>query len=149
MSTQNVRPLGPDADLALEVLEDSGAAEKIVEKTARLLLRAATKVRDWLATEVHTPENSSAPTVRFPEQGPWNGVVVVEADQPAYWALVKAGPGRVAQQTSEPASQPSNGYYAPRYADQPGLGQQQQWPRRSVDEFGDDPFLQDPIWRRP
>jgi len=148
MSAQSTKHADPDAATAVEVLVESGAVDTLVEATAHLVSRALVKIRTWLAAELHTPDNSQSPRITFGEKGPWNGVVVVECDEPAFWALVKAGPGHTAQQINAPANPADSGYNNPRYGDPQGYGQHTERPWPGSNEFADDPFLQDPIWRR-
>lgn len=122
-------------DAITEAVIEAGALEILYSAIALLISRGAEKLDTWLSQELRTPANSTRPTVTFPEQGPWNGVVVVEADQPTFWGLVRSGPPR-------PAAIPPA---APRPHEQ-RYSTSSAWPRPGSDPA--DPYDDDALWRR-
>lgn len=138
----------PRGAMAVDVMLDSGALEILGSLVWYALTRCLHNARTWASSELRTPGNSPQPVVTISEPGPWNGVVVIEADQPAFWLLAKAGPGRPGV-AADPrvlgnpsASQPSgssNSWRRPQAPDHHHFER----------DYSDDPFLDDVLWRRP
>ena len=88
--------------LAADALADSGILEAIFGGLSDLVVAIPARVVSWLGPELRTPDNSPAPRFIPAEQGPWNGVVFIEGDQPSYWVLARASASRVEQQRQRP-----------------------------------------------
>ena len=77
-----------------DLLVDSGLLDSLAALAKRAVSAVPAKLVTWLGPELCTPENSRAPQIIIPEAGPWNGIIFIEADDPAYWLLVRASAAR-------------------------------------------------------
>ena len=80
--------------LVAELIVDTGLLDALCGKVARVLRALPSRLAAWFGPDLHTPDNSAAPSVTFADGELWNGIVFVEASEPAFWLLVKAGPDR-------------------------------------------------------
>ncbi len=88
--------------LVADAMVDSGAFDSLVEGIGRALKSVPKRVAVWLGPELHSPDNSAAPSVSFAGSELFNGVVFIESNEPSYWLLVKASVGRCQQRHNQP-----------------------------------------------
>jgi len=80
--------------LFADLIVDTGLLDRLCASLGGALKALPSRLAAWFGPELHTPANSPAPSVTFGDGALWNGVVFIEASEPAFWLVVKAGPDR-------------------------------------------------------
>lgn len=77
--------------VAADFLVDSGIFDRLLAVVRTATAGVPGKLRLWLGSDLRDPSNSLPPFVEPTEPGPWDGVILIECDEPTYWLLVRAG----------------------------------------------------------
>jgi hypothetical protein len=129
---------------AADLLVDSGLFDFVTSSLGSGIAAMPSNLGAWLAPEARTPINSSAPALAISEPGLWNGVVFFECNEPSYWLIVKAAPGRRRTDSIQGSFVNDETGFGEMHHQQP-VGRSQTTTAWSEQDI---PFHSDPAWGR-